>query len=74
MNTKKLIEEAASLPVEERAIVVDTLLRTLNQPESEIDKIWADVARVRLAELRSNSIKSIPGDEVFDKIWKSFDT
>jgi len=74
MNTKKLIEEAASLPVEERAIVVDTLLRTLNQPESEIDKKWADVARVRLAELRSNSIKSIPGDEVFDKIWKSFDT
>ncbi|MBN2332157.1 MAG: addiction module protein [Deltaproteobacteria bacterium] len=70
MNTKQLIDEAVSLPVEERAIVVDSLLRSLNQPESEIDKIWAKEAMRRLVELRSGSVKAIPGEEAFAKIWK----
>ena len=72
MNTKKLIDEAVSLPVEERALVVDSLLRSLNQPESEIDKKWATVAKRRLAEIRSGLVEAVPGNEVFDKIWKRF--
>ncbi|HEY5604362.1 MAG TPA: addiction module protein [Gammaproteobacteria bacterium] len=73
MNTKELIEEAVSLPVEERALVVDSLLRSLNQPESEIDKKWAAVARQRLVEMRVGSVEAAPGDKVFEKIWKRFD-
>jgi len=73
MNTKKLIEEAVALPVEERALVVDSLLRSLNQPESEIDEKWIVVARKRLAEMRSGSVKAVPGDKVFERIWKRFD-
>ncbi|MEO5342234.1 MAG: addiction module protein [Gammaproteobacteria bacterium SHHR-1] len=73
MNTKQLIDEAVSLPVEERALVVDSLLRSLNQPESEIDKIWAKEAQRRLEELRSGRVKAIPGEEVFKKVWKSFE-
>lgn len=73
MNTKELIDEAVSLPVEERALVVDTLLRSLNQPESGIDKMWVVVAKRRLAELRSGSVAVVPGKEVFEKIWKRFE-
>lgn len=73
MNTKTLINEAVSLPVEERAMMVDSLLKSLNQPESEIDKKWAAVARRRISELKSGQVKSIPGDEVFAKIWSRFD-
>ena len=73
MNTKQLIDEAVSLPVEERALVVDSLLRSLNQPESEIDKKWAKEANRRLAELRSGSVEAIPGEEVFAKVWKRFE-
>ena len=72
MNTKQLIDEAVSLPVEERAIVVDSLLRSLNQPESEIDKKWAKEAKRRLAEFRSGQIEVVPGDEVFGKVWERF--
>ena len=73
MNTKKLIDEAVSLPVEERALIVDSLLRSLNPPESEIDKKWIAIAKRRLAEIRSGTVKTIPGEEVFEKIWKRFD-
>jgi putative addiction module component (TIGR02574 family) len=69
---KEIIQEAESLPVEERAIVIDSLLRTLNPPSAEIDKEWTEVAKRRLAELRSGSIKPIPGDEVFTKIRERF--
>ena len=70
MNTKDIISEAISLPVEERAFVVDSLLKSLNPPESEIDKKWADVAKRRLEELRSGEIGAVPGEEVFKRIWK----
>jgi putative addiction module component (TIGR02574 family) len=73
MNTKELIDEAVSLPVEERVLVVDSLLRSLNQPESEIDKKWAAVAKRRLDEMRSGSAEAVPGEEVFEKIWKRLD-
>lgn len=73
MNTKDLIDEAVSLPVEERALVVDSLLRSLNQPESEIDKKWVTVAQRRLAEMRAGTVEPVPGEEVFAAIWKRFD-
>lgn len=72
MKTKDLIAEAISLPVEERALVVDSLLRSLNPPESNIDKKWARVAKRRLSELRSGQVEALPGDEVFARIWKRF--
>ncbi|KAF0189225.1 MAG: addiction module [Desulfobulbaceae bacterium] len=73
MNTKELIDEAVLLPVEERALVVDSLLRSLNQPESEIDKNWAAVAKRRLSEMRSGSVEAVPGQKVFENIWKRFE-
>ncbi len=74
MKTPELIAEIISLPVEERAMVIDSLLKSLNPPESEIDKKWAAVARQRLTELKSGDVTAIPGDEVFKKIWQRFST
>lgn len=55
MNTKKMIDEIRALPVEERVMIVDSLLRSLNQPESGIDKKWIAVSRQRLLEMRSGT-------------------
>ncbi len=72
MKIKDLIHEAESLPVEERALVVDSLLRSLNSPETEIDKKWAVVAQQRLKTVRSGEVEAIPGERVFEKIWNRF--
>jgi len=73
MNTKELIDEAVSLPVESRALVVDSLLRSLNQPDTGFDQKWVAIARKRLNELRSGAVKAIPGEKVFQKIRDKFE-
>ena len=70
MTTKELIAEAVALPVEERALVAECILRSLNAPETDIDRRWAKVARRRLAELRSGKVTPVPGEEVFARVWK----
>jgi putative addiction module component (TIGR02574 family) len=72
MKTKELIAEAVSLPVEERALLVDSLLRSLNTPEPSIDKKWLAVAEDRLQQLRAGEVTAISTDEVFKKIAARF--
>jgi hypothetical protein len=48
------------------------VLKTLNPTESQIDEKWAEVAKRRLEELKAGSVKPVPGQEVFDDIWKRF--
>jgi len=70
VNTQELIAEAISLPIEERALMIDSILKSLNLPETEIDEKWATLAERRLDDLRSGRVEAIPGNEVFNKIWQ----
>jgi len=72
MKTVDLIDEVASLPVEERARVVDTLLRSLNTPESVVDSAWMEVAQRRLDELRAGRVEAISGEAVFERIHQRY--
>lgn len=72
MDTKELIDEAVSLPVEDRARIVDSLLQSLNQIQSGIDNAWLQIAQQRLAEIRQGKTGVADGKAVFDNIWKRF--
>ena len=72
-KTQDLIDEAISLPIEERALLVDSLLQSMNPLSKENDQKWALEAKKRLEELRSGKIKAISGEEVFKKVWKRFE-
>jgi putative addiction module component (TIGR02574 family) len=73
LSTKEIIEQVESLPVEERAILVDSLLQTLNRSDPEIDRKWAEAARRRLEDLRSGRVKTVPGDEVLTRARECFE-
>ena len=73
MNTAELIDEAKSLPMEERARLVDSLLQTLNPVDDSNVTAWVAVARNRLDDLDSGRVEAIPGDEVFQRVRSWFD-
>ncbi|MDO8890459.1 MAG: addiction module protein [Sulfurimicrobium sp.] len=74
LSITEIIREAECLPVEERALVVDSLLRSLNQPDAGIDNKWAEAARRRSAELRSGQLKGVPSEAVMARLRARFPT
>lgn len=72
MSTREILQEALSLPVEERVQIADSLLRSLNTPISAIDEQWLEVAVRRLQEIRSGKVEPIAGDRVFAEILERF--
>ena len=70
---KEIIEEAASLPVEERVVVIDSLLQTINPALAEVEAEWIGVAKRRLAELRSGQAKAVSANELFANIRRRFE-
>jgi len=73
-GVREIVKEAESLPVEERAMVIDSLLRTLNPPDPDTDRKWIDTAKRRLAELRSGKVNPIPGRDVLSRVKERFAT
>ena len=73
MKASVLLDEAVSLPVEERAHLVDCLLQTLNPPDATHAAAWTAVARRRLDELRSGKVVAIPGETVFARIQQRYE-
>jgi len=69
LTAEELIDQAASLPIEARASIIDSLLKTINPMDDVIDRKWLEIAKRRLQELR---VKPIPGEEIFQKVKARF--
>jgi hypothetical protein len=68
---KKVFDDALSLPAEARVGVVEKLLTSLNLPtQPEIDRLWAEEAEKRIAQVDKGEIKLVPGKRVFSDIRK----
>lgn len=70
-DAEQIMEQAASLPLEERALLVDRLLRTLNPSDAAVDRKWADLAQRRLDEIRQGRVTPVPIEEALDKAARS---
>ena len=65
--------KALALPPEEREQLAGTLLRSLQEePLSDIDEDWLQVAENRYAEYKAGKHQGIPSDQVFEEIRKEF--
>ncbi len=65
----KVMDEVLSLPADARISLVEKLLASLNLPtRSEIDRVWAEEAERRVAQIDRGEVELIPGEEVFAKL------
>jgi putative addiction module component (TIGR02574 family) len=65
----EVLEDALSLPPDERAELVERLLTSLDAShDRRIDELWAQEAEDRLDAFERGEIKAVPAREVFDGI------
>jgi len=65
--TKTLSIQARKLSPSERLQLVDDILASLDEPDPNIDRLWAKEAEDRLAAYRRGEIKAIPLGQVLAK-------
>jgi putative addiction module component (TIGR02574 family) len=68
MNLQRIEDEALHLPKEERALLIQRLVLSLESPsEEELKSDWLLEARGRAEELDSGLVPAVPGDDVMRK-------
>ena len=65
MDSKKILRQAIELRPEERFMIVEGLLKSLDVPDRKLDEIWVEEAEKRLAAYREGRLKGVPMDEIF---------
>ena len=67
MDNVEILEKALRLPPEDRFVIVEGLLKSLNVPDPDLDRVWADEAERRLAAYRNGELPATPIDDVFSR-------
>ena len=65
MPVAMMVKQIENYPVEDRLMMADAIIASLNGVRPEFEEAWADVAELRLAELRLGKVKGVAGSEVF---------
>ena len=52
MKAKELADQALKLKPEERIVLVESIIESLEKPDAKIDEVWAKEAEMRLEAYR----------------------
>ena len=67
MGVPDIIKEALHLKPQERYIIIESLVQSLNKPDEEIEKIWIEESKKRMQAYREGTAKTLSYDQVFEK-------
>ena len=65
MSTNEIINEALTLKPQERYEIIENLVNSLNQPNSEIDKLWVEESTKRVQAIKDGTLKTVSYEDVF---------
>jgi len=68
MSNKEIIESALKLSPPEKLFIVESILKSLDEPNKEIESIWLEEAERRLKAYREGKLEGIPMEDIFKKM------
>jgi len=69
---EEVLTWAMALPPDDRALLADRLLNSLDSPRRrEINLLWADEAERRVQQIKNGEVIPLPGKEVIQDIRKT---
>ncbi len=63
----EMLKETLTLPPTEKAELIDKLISSLDEPDKEIEKLWAKEAESRIDAYEQGEIKSLSLRDVLEK-------
>ncbi len=66
-TAKDILKKAIHLEPTEKAKLVEHLITSLDKPDKDIDKLWAEEAESRLDAYKQGKLKAVSLDEVLSK-------
>ena len=64
MPVAAMMNEVQNYPVEERVVIADAVLQSINPVDVDLQARWLDVAKRRRREILSGNVRTIPTSEV----------
>jgi len=65
MSSKEILAQALELKAEERSLIIEGLLKSLDEPDLKIDQLWSEEAEKRLKAYREGRLEGIPMGDIF---------
>ena len=66
MGINEIIQEAINLKPQEKYLIIESLILSLNEPDKDIEKIWIEESQKRLEEYKKGNLKTLSFEEVFN--------
>ena len=64
MNSQELLKEALQLKPQERTLLIDGLLSSLDEPDKTIEQIWHEEIDKRVEALRNGKLETISYNKI----------
>jgi putative addiction module component (TIGR02574 family) len=64
LNDNSLIEKALELKPQDKMVLIEALVASLDKPDPEISKIWLQEAEARLKAYHEGRTKGISAEEI----------
>jgi len=65
MSLNEIINEALSLKPQDRYMIIENLVQSLSQPNSEIDQHWIEESKKRVQAIKNGTLKTVSYGDVF---------